>query len=190
MRNKIKLLFTTVVFICLLQPLIAQEYFFVDNSVDSTSNDFYEYTRHFSVLYQLNWPDNKVGIALVLHNREQRLSYFFECKTNIQDTYITSGEDIDGNTVQKRVAYRTIILGAGLGIPILKNYLIYGSVGVRNVNTLRDTNPDRGYYFYYNNFTDIHVAGGVLYVADSKLTLLVGADFITKTLNLGIGYSL
>lgn len=170
----------------------AQTFFFVDKEVDSTSNDFYEYHKKFSVLYQINLPNNFYGVTLVLHNEEQRLSYYLEAKTNWQNTEIITGQEIDNtnNEIQKRVTFSEFKIGSGLAIPVLKNFLVYGNVGIRYIKTYRDYTPDRGYNFAYRNEADLHVAAGVIYVSDKGLSLQCGLDIITKTLDFGIGFTL
>lgn len=168
----------------------AQSFFFIEDLTDTASNDFYEYNKHFCVMYQANWPENLFGLSLFIHNEDQRLSYYVEFKTNYKDDYIIDGEVIEtGTKIQKRGSYSRYILGTGIGVPIRKNLMAYGNVGILYQKTLNDINPDRGNNFDYKDKTDFHLGVGFLYVTKKGFSGLVGADLTTLTLNVGIGYS-
>ncbi|MBK8808263.1 MAG: hypothetical protein IPO21_17210 [Bacteroidales bacterium] len=169
----------------------SQVFFFNDKISDSTSYNFYEFNSKFSLLANYNIQKKNIGISVFIHNEKQRLSYNFEAKTNVRGYYLNEGISLDSSSLlQKKSGFVEYVVATGIGISMKKNLLIYGNLGIHYINTLNQPNPDRDHYFKYENLIDIHLGVGVLYVLKNRISFSLGADVITKSINVGVGYSL
>lgn len=165
--------------------------FFTSDTPDSTSKNFYSQNFSTTIVGVWNIKQKDAGITCLLHNQENKVSYYVSAKTNITSTYTISGNEINGTGIQQKlIPYRTLDFSVGIARGVTRNWILYignGFVAKRSYfeNSTTDTYtysiPHHG--MWYN----IHIGG--MYVTNSKLTLMGGMDTYSRTINFGIGYT-
>lgn len=174
-----------------MQTALGQVNFFTNDESDSLAMHFYQRNKKVTVLGVANYPSMQFGTALFLHNNENKLSYFFEVKTNGSRRYIITGEECYGEaTREKEVSYSATTFNVGLSQGFTKNWFAYVGLGVV-LKTTDFENEIEDNFRYTVPYNDVwfNVAVGAMYVFDKNYAVMIGTDLYDRCVNVGIGYT-
>ena len=180
-----------LVSIIVTQSVSAQVNFFTNEEADSSSTDFYLRNKKMTVYAIANVPSLQFGGSLFIHNNDDRISYFFEAKSNFGRRYVIEGEECYGEgTRQKEVSYTASAFNIGFGRGIKRNLLVYGGIGFIVKETRYDNEIENNYrYTVPNHDIWFNIVGGVGYVLNNNISALLGLDLYDRSVTLGVGYT-
>lgn len=178
-------------FVALSQTTWGQVNFFTNEEQDSLAKNFYERGEKITVLAVANIPSLQFGATTFIHNTENKASYFFEIKSNVNRRYVISGEELyaDGFR-QKEISYTTQSFNTGLARGFSRNWFVYGGFGVIVKHSKFDNQVEDNYRYHIpNQGVWLNIVGGAMYVANNKFSMLAGLDLYDKSITLGFGYT-
>ncbi|MBR3980918.1 MAG: hypothetical protein IKJ98_07145 [Bacteroidales bacterium] len=188
---KQRLFLILLLFLGLAQLATAQENFFTDDSQDTLAKNFYQRNKRMTILPIVNVPSFQTGAVVMIHNNENRVSYYFEAKTNFSRYYVISGVECYGEgTREKKVSFTSTIFNVGVARGFTRNWFVYGAVGTVVKQTHFDNEVEDNYrYTVPNNGIWFNLAVGGMYVTDKNFSMLAGFDLYDRSVTLGIGYT-
>jgi hypothetical protein len=193
MKNQIinKSYLCIIVLLLLCQVGFSQINFFTTDADDSLTTDFYKRNKNVTALVLANVKNGQFGASFFVHNSTDRISYYVDCKTNFQTTYVIKGDEINGNgTAQKSVPYTSFSMNFGVARAFTRNTFVYASTGIVARKTYFENSVGSAYSFIIPNHGMWYNLGfGALYVTNKNFSLQAGVDLFDKSINLGLGYT-
>lgn len=165
--------------------------FFSADIDDSLSTDFYKRNNKITCIVLGNLPSKQVGASFFIHNPTNRISYYIDCKTNIEQRYVISGTEIGGTGIQqKKIPYRSINFNVGIARGITRNWFIYGATGIIAQRSYFENESSNAYsYSIPKHGMWYNVGFGGMYVSEMNLSIQAGMDIYDRSINFGIGYT-
>lgn len=166
--------------------------FFTSDANDSLTTDFYKRNLKLTALVIGNIQSKDVGASFFIHNPDDRISYYFDFKTNLKSDYVISGTEINGNGIQQKIIpYRSFICNVGIARGFTRNWFIYGATGfVAKRSYFENSTTDTYSYNIPNHGMWYNLSLGAMYVSDNKISVQAGMDLYNKSINFGLGYTL
>lgn len=191
-KAQFKLFVTIICTFCISLSGMAQINFFDSNEKDLATKDFYKRSVKYTVNAIISTPNLETGLSFFSHQPIDRVSYYFDFKTNIIGSYDITGEEINGTgIIQKKVRYRSATTNIGIGHGFTRNLVIYASLGMVAQKTYDFKNTiASGYNFFVSKHGLYPNYGiGLLYVDNSKWSGQFGIDLYDRSISFGCGYT-
>lgn len=170
----------------------AQFNFFTNQDDDSLSTDFYTRSLNYTALAIGNIKTYDVGFSLFIHNQTDRISWYFDCKTNTHSRYVITGTEIEGSGItQKKIPYRSLTCNIGIARAVTRNWFVYAAPGFVAQRSYYTNTVDAAYsYSIPKHGMWYNITCGGMYVSDNRISAQIGMDLYYKTIQIGLGYSL
>lgn len=188
-----KHLLTILLFISIASFSANAQYFYDKKAEEKESLfNFYERELNFSV-FALSSPwMYKAGGSVFMHYNKEKVSPLFEVKLSMPEQYIVNGLNIEQTQMrQKEIPYTQFTLASGCGFSFHPNYIVYVKGGLLFQNSHIESQIDDGFkYNLTKQNVKMQLGGGIAYISNKQFSALAGADFESRSIYFGLGYTL
>jgi len=189
MQKRIKYIFFFILVLIGSKQLSAQYFYDQEKEEKEFVYSFYERGHKFSA-FALGSPwQYKVGGAVMVHLNKDKVSPYFEYKTSLYDRYVVNGADVLGTSIrQKEISYTQYTIASGCGFSFHRNFVAFVKAGVSIQESYADSQIDDGFkYDLKNQGIDMNIGGGIAFISNKYVSLLIAGDIESKQVYFGAG---